>query len=367
MAIQQQREFFNSVLNAVPMDIAVFDKDHRYLFVNSKGIADEHLRDWIIGKTDYDYCALRGKDSSMADSRRKKFEEAVQSTSGVEWSDNYILSDGSRQYLLRKLMPYFNGDDLQFVVGCGIDITQVKSYEIQLQAALSEQEHTNENLEQFSYAVSHDLQEPLRMVNSFLAQIEKKYDSLLDDQGKKYISFARDGAKRMRQIIMDLLDLYRSGKMDIAYEKTSIDTLVSDVSFILQAQADAVSGRIVSDLPQIVSLPKVPVKQVLQNLMSNALKYCSASVNPYIEVGMKDLGGEIVISVKDNGIGIAEDYHKKIFLPFARLHSRGEYEGTGIGLAITQKIVQRMGGRIWVESTPGVGSVFYFTIPAYLH
>ncbi|MDF7817971.1 PAS domain S-box protein [Runella sp. MFBS21] len=249
------------------------------------------------------------------------------------------------------------------------DITTRKQSEFNLQQlnqTLEQQAKelavSNAELEQFAYVASHDLQEPLRMVTSFLSQLERKYGSSLDDKAKQYIYFAVDGAKRMRQIILDLLDFSRVGKNLGQREEVPISHLIEEIIQLQKQSIEETQAVIVyGDLPTIVGY-KVPLMQVFHNLISNALKYHQKGVSPRVKIEATEENEYWLFSIKDNGIGIEEAYFDKIFILFQRLHGREQYNGTGIGLALVKKIIENEGGRIWVQSTLGQGSTFYFTL-----
>lgn len=232
-----------------------------------------------------------------------------------------------------------------------------------LEDSVAELADSNRELEQFAYVASHDLQEPLRMVSSFMQKLESKYNDQLDDKARQYIHYAADGATRMRHVIMDLLEFSRIGRDDEPIVDVDLNQLV-DVIVQLNNELIVEKRAIVkrTDLPT-VSVARTPMLQVLQNLIVNALKYSKAGVDSRIEVTSADVGYFWQISVHDNGIGIADEFHGKVFIIFQRLHARNEYGGTGIGLAIVKKIVETMGGKIWVDSVEGEGSTFHFTIP----
>lgn len=222
---------------------------------------------------------------------------------------------------------------------------------------------SNAELEQFAYVASHDLQEPLRMVTSFLTQLNDKYEDLLDDKGKKYIAFAVDGARRMRTIILDLLEFSRIGRVENSLETVDIMALIRKIEVLLYKEIEEKQAKLFySDLPTITSYG-VPLRQVFQNLIGNALKYCYPEKAPIISISAKDIGPYWQFEIADNGIGIEEEYFEKIFIIFQRLHTKEEYSGTGMGLAITKKIIENLGGKIWLTSKENQGSTFYFTIP----
>ncbi|MDB5277375.1 MAG: sensor signal transduction histidine kinase [Ferruginibacter sp.] len=222
---------------------------------------------------------------------------------------------------------------------------------------------SNAELEQFAFVASHDLQEPLRMVTSFLMLLEKKYKDVLNDDGKKYISFAVDGAKRMREIILDLLEFSRVGKVEDNMETLDMNKLIGETKLLFRKDIEDKKGVInVGSLPTVYGA-QVPLRQVFQNLIGNALKYSKADLPARIDITCTELPAHWQFSVADNGIGIDNAYLDKIFILFQRLHKTTEYAGTGIGLAITKKIIENLGGTIWVNSREQEGSTFNFTLP----
>ncbi|MBC7522912.1 MAG: histidine kinase, partial [Flavobacterium sp.] len=222
---------------------------------------------------------------------------------------------------------------------------------------------SNEELEQFAYVASHDLQEPLRMITGFLTQLEKRYDKILDEKGKQYIYFAVDGARRMRQIILDILELSRVGKNKNKLEELNLNDIITEIKILYGRQIEEKKAIINhTHLPTLLTFA-TPFKQIFQNLISNFLKYSNQEIAPIINISFKETASEWKFIIKDNGIGIDKEYFEKIFIIFQRLHNKDDYSGTGIGLAITKKIIENLGGKIWVESKLGAGSTFYFTIP----
>jgi len=255
------------------------------------------------------------------------------------------------------------------LVGSVSDITYQKEYEKSLRTLNENLERqtreliiSNAELEQFAYVASHDLQEPLRMITSFMTKLEDRYASQLDERGRRYIGFAVDGASRMRQNILGLLQYSRVGKGDADAEEVDLNEVMKEICLLYQADISGTSATIeVGPLP-VVHNYMAPVVQLLSNLLSNAIKYHRPGVPPLIRVSAKPAGEDWEVAVSDNGIGIDEEYLQKIFVIFQRLHPKEKYEGTGIGLAVVKKIVENLGGKIWVESVPGTGSTFYFTI-----
>ena len=219
---------------------------------------------------------------------------------------------------------------------------------------------SNEELENYAYVTSHDLQEPLRMVTSFLQLLQKKYDHQLDDTAQKYINFAVDGAGRMKTLILDLLEFSRIRSVDQDHKIISLNDVVSTSLLSLKASIDETNCIVyVPQLPE-VSGNEIQLLQLFQNLLSNAIKYKGAE-DPVIRIDYSETDTHFQFAVKDNGIGIDPKFYEKIFVIFQRLHNKKNYKGTGIGLAICKKIVELHNGKIWVESAE-LGSVFHFTI-----
>jgi signal transduction histidine kinase len=227
----------------------------------------------------------------------------------------------------------------------------------------AELKRSNADLEQFAYVASHDLQEPLRMVSGFTGLLKRRYGGKLDADADEYIEFAVSGANRMQSLINDLLSYSRVGREEVAAK--AVDTQVA----LDQALANLQTA--IEDRSAMVSCGQLPtvwanhgmLVRLFQNLISNALKFCKAE-RPIVRIQAEARGGDWVFSVADNGIGIEPQYKDRIFLIFQRLHKQSEYPGTGIGLAVCKRIVERNGGRIWLESEPGKGTTFFFTLPA---
>jgi light-regulated signal transduction histidine kinase (bacteriophytochrome) len=221
---------------------------------------------------------------------------------------------------------------------------------------------SNAELEQFAYVVSHDLQEPLRMVHSYLQLLQQRYRGQLDENADEFIAFAVNGAARMHNLIRDLLLYSRVETKGQSFEPTDCAVVLQAVLANLQTAIEENQARITyDDLPTVIA-DEVQLTQLLQNLLGNAIKFRSTHP-PQIHLSVESRDNEWLFSVRDNGIGIQAEYSKRIFMIFQRLHTSEEYQGTGIGLAICEKIVERHGGRIWVESALGKGATFCFTIP----
>ena len=304
---------------------------------------------------------------------KESLQKAIEDPNAIHWQQEYriIKNTGKTATVIDRgiIIRSHTGKAIR-MVGAMTDITHRKEYEeslMQLNEKLELQTKelatSNKELEQFAYVASHDLQEPLRMVTSFLTQLEKKYGESIDDKGKQYIFFAVDGAKRMRQIILDLLEFSRIGKQKYQFELVNINELVSDILLLLANRIEESKATIEVGIMPIILSNKTPLSQVFQNLISNSLKYQHNDRAPIIKISCSEIPGYWMFSIKDNGIGINEQYFEKIFIIFQRLHNKDEYTGTGIGLSIVKKIINNLEGKIWVESEEGKGTVFYFTLP----
>jgi len=244
-----------------------------------------------------------------------------------------------------------------FVLATLIDITERQQREAELR-------RSNSDLEQFAYIASHDLQEPLRMVASYTELLAERYKGQLDDRADKYIFYAVDGAKRMQRLVADLLAFARVGSQGKTLKPVDSGAVLNEVLRVLMPRIQAAAADVqAGDMPTVLA-DEDQLFQLLQNLLSNALKFRSEAP-PCIRISAAPEGQAWRFSVADNGIGIEPQYQERIFQMFQRLHERGRYEGSGIGLSIVKRILERHGGRIWLDSALGQGSTFYFTLPGH--
>ncbi len=243
------------------------------------------------------------------------------------------------------------------------DITGMKIVEASLWRRTEELQRSNEELEQFAYVASHDLQEPLRMVSSFVKLLQRDYKGKLDEDADEYIFFAIDGVNRMYALINDLLDYSRVKTGGKEFLQTDMNKVLEQALSNLKLAIDNTQAKISAKPLPTLEVDSGQMVELLQNLIGNAIKYRKPNEQPIIDIDAERKTGDWIISVRDNGIGIDPQYHERIFGLFQRLHVWGEYEGTGIGLAIAKRIAERHGGHIWVESELGKGSNFSFSIP----
>jgi len=252
-------------------------------------------------------------------------------------------------------------DEIDGVVFVAQDISDYKRAEL-LARSSEALERSNKELEQFAYVASHDLQEPLRMISSYVQLLKRRYADNLDSDANEFIDFAVDGAERMKILIKDLLAFSRIGTKGEEFKITSTQTILEEIISNLEISIKENNVVITNDpLPDLV-VDRTQIMQLFQNLISNSIKY-RGDESPKIHIEVQDKYTEWLFCFRDNGIGIEQKYADQIFVIFQRLHGKGEYSGTGIGLSIAKRIVERHGGQIWVESEPGKGSAFMFTIP----
>lgn len=282
----------------------------------------------------------------------------------------FLKADGTYAYVFDKgfIIRNSSGKAIR-MIGATQDITHRKETELllkslneNLEERAKELADSNNELEQFAYTASHDLQEPLRMITSFLKQLELKYKDQLDDKAQQYIYFATDGAARLRRIILDLLEYSLAGKKTIEVEVVDTEMVLVESMQLLRKTIEEKNAVIKYGHMPTLTANKSSLLQVFQNLIGNGLKYQKKGHNPTIQINAIETNTHWQFSFCDNGIGVEPQFFEKIFVAFQRLHNRSEYDGTGLGLAICKKIIENHSGKIWLESNPGEGSTFYFTI-----
>ena len=362
---------YHSLVDTLPINILRKDLRGRVSYGN-RGYCERMGKPLseLIGRSDYD---LFPKD--LANKYLNDDEKVIRTGEMFEDIEEHRNSEGNKSYVHVLKAPVRDAQGK--VVGTQIifwDVTARKLAEEALEKAATELARSNKELEQFAYVASHDLQEPLRMITSYTQLIARRYSDKLDDDAKDFMRFAVDGAMRMQRLIQGLLDYSRVGTKGKPFEQVEANTVLDAALANLTISIGESKAHITrSTLPLIEGDP-VQLTQLFQNLIGNALKF-RGSTPPQIEISAQrsprsDAAAlavapyEWVFSVRDNGIGIEPQYFERIFAIFQRLHTQEQYPGTGIGLAICKKIVERHGGRIWLESKPGEGTTFYFAVPA---
>jgi PAS domain S-box-containing protein len=358
-ALREREERFRLIADTAPVLIWMSGQDALCTFFNKpwldftgRTMAQELGNGWAEGvhPNDYERCL---------DIYRSAFEARQ------EFTMEYRLrrADGEYRWVVDNGVPRFEGDNFMGYIGCGFDITERKQAEAALIQHAEELARSNAELERFAYIASHDLQEPLRMVGSYLQLIERRYQDRLDDEGREFMAYAVNGANRMKQLINDLLVYSRVGTRGQALLPTDSQAALKQALAALKLAIEESGASLSYDPLPTVLADEIQLQQLFQNLIGNALKF-RREVAPCIHIGVRLDQGDWIFSVQDNGIGIEPAYAGRIFVIFQRLHGPAKYPGAGVGLAICKKIVERHGGRIWFESEVGRGSTFYFSLPA---
>jgi PAS domain S-box-containing protein len=368
--LKQKDRFLESVIDNVP-DM-IFVKDARELrFVRFNRAGEEllgHRREDLLGKNDYDFFPKEEADAFTANDRAVLASGALLE---IPSEPIHTRAKGLR-WLHTKKIPIRgeNGEPL-YLLGISEDITEKKQAEEdkrraeeELAKRAVELARSNEELEQFAYVASHDLQEPLRKIQAFSNLLTMTCGPVLGPEGSDYAARILGAASRMRTLIQDLLALSHVTSQARPFVAVDLEGIAHDTLADLEVQiAESGAEVIVRDLPVVHADPS-QMRQLFQNLIGNALKFRPSHEPPWIMVSARREGDRVEVAIEDHGIGFDEKYADRIFKPFQRLHSRDRYPGTGIGLAICRKIVQRHGGELRVTSAPGHGTTFLATLPA---
>lgn len=356
---REQEQKLRLFIKYAPAAVAMFDNDMRYIQASDRWYKDYDLAGKsIIGHNYYDLLPAFNHLEEWKAVHQRSLKGAIE----LREEEPFPRPDGSTGWMQWEIHPWTKHDGS---IGGIIMFTEVVTEKVEARERLKKLNQqlvvSNNELEQFAYVASHDLQEPLRMVSSFLQLLEKKYQPQLDETASKYIHFAVDGADRMKGLIKDLLSFSRVATVKQEMGPVNINSVIEDTKVVLGPVIEE-SGAVIhaTVLPTIIA-DELQLKQLFQNLISNAIKYAGQRV-PVVYISFSEDHTHWIFSVKDNGIGISEKYYDKIFVVFQRLHTKSTYSGTGIGLAICKKIVEKHEGKIWVESVEGEGSTFYFTI-----
>jgi len=360
-AIRGLQGAFHQLFDAAPDAVVVCDREGRIVLAN----------DMVERMLGYPRDELVGQAVEVLVPKRYRFRHHDHRRAYDENPSARFMGEGRELYAVRK-----DGTELpveisltpmeiegQLLISSAIrDITERKQAQRELERHSAELTRSNAELEQFAYVASHDLQEPLRMVASYSQLLARRYRDKLDSDAEEFIEFIVDGANRMQALINDLLAFSRVGTRGKPFEPTDVaDVVARAVSNVQVAIEEAGAQVDVGPMPAVVG-DSSQLVQLFQNLISNAIKFRGADT-PRITITAEPAGEAVTFSLTDNGIGIDPQYADRIFLLFQRLHTKREYAGTGIGLAICKKIVERHGGRIWVEGRPGEGTTFHFTLP----
>ncbi|MBM3858188.1 MAG: PAS domain S-box protein [Verrucomicrobia bacterium] len=362
---RQERDRAQTYLDVAGVMLVVINADQTVRLINKMGCQ-------ILGYSEAEILGQNWFERFLPPSNRDEVlatfcKLMTGAMEAVEFHENTILTKTGQERLIawHNILLYNERGEIQGVLSSGEDITEKRRAENRLKETAAALARSNAELEQFAYVASHDLREPLRMITSFIQLLERQYQDKFDADGLRYIGFTVDGARRMEQLITDLLQYARVGTRGKEFVSVDCNRVVQmvlqNLDIAIRESQAAVS--IAGTLPSVKG-DDVQLSQLFQNLIANGIKFRRPEEPPHIEIAARRDGPDWVFSVRDNGIGIDPKHFSRIFVLFQQLHTRDKYPGTGIGLAVCKKIVERHRGRIWVESEPDKGAAFFFSIPA---
>jgi PAS domain S-box-containing protein len=358
-ALRESEDKFRTISDNIPQLAWMADQRGRNLWYNRRwfeytGMSAEQVLQSSPDNLDPRHSAtVHPEDRSKVGER---WQHSLSTGEPYEIEFRFRRQDGTYRWFLGRALPIREGGRIVRWFGSDTDIHEQKNTEGALR-------RSNEDLQQFAYVASHDLQEPLRTVVTFSQLLARRYQKVLDDDAQQYLAFLTEAALRMSDLVRDLLVYSRATQDgDRLLERVELAAVLRDVLVNLRTPIEEARAEITHDPLPVVTGDQLQLGQVFQNLISNALKYRRVGVTPQVHIGARRGESEWVLSVADNGQGFSQEYQDRIFGIFKRLHGR-DVPGTGIGLAICRTVVERHGGRIWAESEKGVGSTFYFSLP----
>jgi PAS domain S-box-containing protein len=353
---------YRGLLEAAPDAMLVVNQAGEIVLLNLQAETQfGYRRDELLGQRVKNIIPEGFAERLIADGTRSAAEALAQQIgTGIELAGR--RKDGTEFPIELMLSPLQSAEGI-LVTAAIRDITERRRSEEHLGKTVRELKRSNDELQQFAYVASHDLQEPLRMVSSYTQLLAKRYQGRLDSDADEFITFAVDGCDRMQGLIQDLLAYSRAGTSERELREVPSGNALQKALTNLRIMIKQSGAVVTHDALPSVRTDETQLTLIFQNLVGNAVKY-RGTEDPRVHVSAaRNDDNEWTFSVRDNGLGIDPQYFERIFILFQRLHGRGEFEGTGIGLAVCKKIVERQGGRIWVESQPGKGSTFYFALP----
>ncbi len=362
MALLESEEKYRGLLEAAPDAMVVVNQNGGIVLLNAQTENEfGYHRDELVGENVTNIIPEGFAERLVTDGTRTAAAAVAQQIGmGIELIGR--RKDGIEFPIEITLSPLENAESI-LVTAAIRNITKRKEDQKQLAETVGQLTRSNHDLEQFANVASHDLQEPLRMVASFTELLAKRYQGRLDADADEFIAYAVDGCNRMKRLIQDLLAYSRAGAIGKAPSKISGETSLNEALSDLRVMIEESGAVVTHDALPAITTDGSQLAVIFQNLVGNAIKYRGAEV-PRVHVSAQKNGDHVwIFSVRDNGLGIDAQYFEKIFILFQRLHRQDEFKGTGIGLAICKKIVERLGGKIWVESQLHKGSTFYFSLP----
>lgn len=357
--LDRQKAFYENILNNIPTDIAVFNADHKYIFVNPTAIRNPDLRRYIIGKDDFEYSQYRKRDDAVARLRREKFLEARDKGKEIRWEDSIEMPDGTTFTHLRRMFPVHDeSGDLSMVIGFGVDITDRKELEEKQSALLKQLSVQNTQLIDFCNIVSHNLRAPLVNISLLVEFIETCGEP---EEQRQLISKLNPVLENLNTTFNELVESIQIRQdLEIQSERIVLEDYILRTLESLEQEINKSSAIIEVDIEDAPELryPAKYINSILQNLVSNSLKYQSPARNPHIRITTKRMGNRIILSVQDNGLGIDLKRHKDSLFKIGKVFHHHP-NAKGFGLFMVKTHIESMGGRIWVEGAPDEGATFF--------
>ncbi|MFO7996250.1 MAG: ATP-binding protein [Dehalococcoidia bacterium] len=353
--IKQSRELFRILFYGSPIGTYIIQNGHFRLVNHQLAHTSGYDESELIGKPSLGFVLTEDRDTVRENAIRMLKGECSQ---GYEF--RIVTKQAKIKWVMETVAPVYY-QRKRATLGSLIDVTERKMVEEKLKQITAEMQRSNTELEQFAYVISHDLQEPLRMVSSYTQLLAKRYSNKLDADADEFIAYAVDGAKRMQTLLHDLLDYSRVGTRGKPFNLVNCEHVVVQAMANLKIAIEESGASVSYDVLPTIMADEGQLVQLFQNLIGNAIKF-RREEPPCVHISAQRRNSVVTFSVKDNGIGIKPQHSQSIFEIFRRLHTREEYPGTGMGLAICRKIVERHGGNISVTSQPGQGSTFHFSV-----
>ena len=353
--IKQSKELFRILFYRSPIGTYIIQNGHFRLVNRQLAYILGYDEDELIGRLSLSFVLPEDRDAVR--------ENAIKMLKGgcsLGYEFRVVNKQAKIKWVMETVVPVYYRRK-RATLGSLIDVTERKQMEERLQQMTAEMQRSNTELEQFAYVISHDLQEPLRMVSSYTQLLAKRYGKKLDNDADEFIGYAVDGAKRMQTLLHDLLEYSRVGTRGKPFGLVNCEHVVEQAMANLKIAIEECSASVSYDTLPTVMGDEGQLVRLFQNLIGNAIKF-RREETPQVYISALRRNNIITFTVKDNGIGIDPQHSQSIFEIFRRLHTREEYSGTGMGLAICKKIVERHGGHISVQSQPGQGSTFYFSV-----
>jgi PAS domain S-box-containing protein len=353
--IKQSKELFRILFYRSPIGTYIIQNGHFRLVNRQLAYILGYEEDELIGRPSLSFVLAEDRDAVR--------ENAVRMLKGecsLGYEFRVVNKQAKIKWVMETVVPIYYRRK-RATLGCLIDVTERKQMEERLKQITAELQYSNTELEQFAYVISHDLQEPLRMVSSYTQLLAKRYSDKLDNDADEFIAYAVDGTKRMQSLLHDLLDYSRVGTRGKPFSLVNCEHIVEQAIANLKIAIEECDASVSYDVLPTIMGDEGQLVRLFQNLIGNAIKFRREEA-PQVHISAKRMNYIVTFSVKDNGIGIDPQHSQSIFEIFRRLHTIEEYPGTGMGLAICKKIVERHGGHISVQSQPGQGSTFYFSV-----